>query len=384
MKFAHLADLHLGFRQFDRANKAGANQREADVAEALKRAVDGVLAAGVDAVLLAGDLFHQVRPPNSAILQMFAQLQRLRAAGLPLLAIAGDHDTPRTAETTPILGLYRALDMQVALQRVERFSLEGVTVTAVPVVAARQVATLEPVPGVRNVLLAHGEARGFEGGNAIDATAFARWDYVALGHYHVATKVRANAWYAGSLDYASSNPWGELGEEAKHGLPGKGWLLVTLGEGAPIVEFQPIDPPRRVLDLQPIDATDMTEAQLNAALAERLVVPELAGSWARLVVENLSRLTQRGLDHTALRVFKAAALNLQIEWRRPAAQAPSAERAARMRRQSLEQTVEGFLTERTLPEDVDRERLRALGQAFLATAAGLPDPYTGEPVTGVA
>lgn len=369
MKIAHLADLHLGFRQFDRTNPAGANQREADVAEALKRAVDGVLAAGVDVVLLAGDLFHSVRPTNGAILHMFAQLQRLRAAGLPLVAIAGDHDTPRTAEVTPILGLYRALDLQFAMVKPERFELDGVTVTAAPVAAARYVASLEPVAGVCNVLLAHGEARGFEGANAIDPRAFDRWDYVALGHYHVCHQVAPRAWYAGSLDYVSTNPWDE---------PAKGWLLVELGAEAPIVTFQPIEPPRRILNLQPIDAKELGAEQLNAALAERLAVPELAGAWARLVVENFSRTIQRGLDHEALRRFKAAALNLSIDWRRPTAERPNAARVLRQR--TLDQIVGRFLEDRTLPEDVDRAQLRALGQVFLETAASMPDPYSGAKV----
>ena len=43
MKLAHLADLHLGFRQFDRQTPRGTNQREADVAEVFRRAVDDLL-----------------------------------------------------------------------------------------------------------------------------------------------------------------------------------------------------------------------------------------------------------------------------------------------------------------------------------------------------
>ena len=38
----------------------------------------------------------------------------------------------------------------------------------------------------------------------------ARWDYVALGHYHVCHEVAANAWYSGSLEHVSPNAWGEL------------------------------------------------------------------------------------------------------------------------------------------------------------------------------
>ncbi|PYO64610.1 MAG: DNA repair exonuclease, partial [Gemmatimonadetes bacterium] len=77
MKLAHLADLHLGFRQYDRQTPRGGNQREADVAEAFRRAVDDLLAQRPDLILLGGDVFHSVRPTNPAILFLFQQLHRL-------------------------------------------------------------------------------------------------------------------------------------------------------------------------------------------------------------------------------------------------------------------------------------------------------------------
>jgi len=67
MRIAHLADLHLGFRQFQRLDASGVNQREADVAGAFRRAIDAVIDRRPDAVLIAGDLFHSVRPTNRAI-----------------------------------------------------------------------------------------------------------------------------------------------------------------------------------------------------------------------------------------------------------------------------------------------------------------------------
>ena len=45
MILAHLADIHLGFRQYHRLNPHGINQREADVANVFRTAVDGVIAA---------------------------------------------------------------------------------------------------------------------------------------------------------------------------------------------------------------------------------------------------------------------------------------------------------------------------------------------------
>ena len=61
MKLAHLSDLHLGFRQYERLTPRGANQREADVATALKRAVDDLLEQEPDCVVIAGDVFNAVR-----------------------------------------------------------------------------------------------------------------------------------------------------------------------------------------------------------------------------------------------------------------------------------------------------------------------------------
>ena len=93
MKLAHIADPHLGIRQYHRQTPTGINQREADVAQAFRTTIDGVIAAQPDVVVFGGDLFHSVRPTNSAIVFAFRQLQRLREAlpGAPLVLIADDY-----------------------------------------------------------------------------------------------------------------------------------------------------------------------------------------------------------------------------------------------------------------------------------------------------
>jgi DNA repair exonuclease SbcCD nuclease subunit len=117
LKIAHLADLHLGFRQFDRQTAKGGNQREADVALAFARAVDELLEQRPHLIVVAGDIFHSVRPTNPAILFLFQQLQRLRVAlpDTPVVLVAGDHDTPRTSETGSILRLYEAVGAEVVI-----------------------------------------------------------------------------------------------------------------------------------------------------------------------------------------------------------------------------------------------------------------------------
>src|SRR5690606_29871598 len=145
----------------------GINQREADVAAAFRAAVDGVIAARPDAVLVAGDLFHAVRPTNTAIVFAFRQLQRLREAlpDAPVVLIAGNHDTPRSSETGSILALLEDLGVDVAASEARRFEYPALdlSVLAVPHAALfeGERPALEPAgPARRQVLMLHGEVEG--------------------------------------------------------------------------------------------------------------------------------------------------------------------------------------------------------------------------------
>jgi len=64
VKLAHLADLHLGFRQYDRQTpRAGISARRTSPTR-FRRAVDDLLEQRPDLILVAGDVFHSVRPTN--------------------------------------------------------------------------------------------------------------------------------------------------------------------------------------------------------------------------------------------------------------------------------------------------------------------------------
>jgi exonuclease SbcD len=95
-RFLHIADIHLGF---DRYNSP---ERTKDFFFALSDAIEKyAVAAKVDFVIIAGDLFeHRVIQP--AVLNQ-AQLcfQQLQAADIPVLAIEGNHDnTPYGTATS--------------------------------------------------------------------------------------------------------------------------------------------------------------------------------------------------------------------------------------------------------------------------------------------
>ena len=390
MKLAHLADLHLGFRQFDRQTPRGGNQRETDVAEAFRRAVDDLLEQRPDLIVLAGDIFHSVRPTNPAILFFFQQMQRLRT-GLPdspVVVVAGDHDTPRSLETGTILRLYEALGVEIAVDKPRRivFPKLDCAVLAVPHQALAQAErpALRPEAGAAlNVLVTHGEWPGLgeergtkDYGGALlgrDEIAPAQWDYVALGHYHVAHQVEPNVWYAGSLDYLSPNPWGQLQDERERGRAGKGYLMVHL-PGAR-VEPRPIAPPRRFMELPPIEGAGRTAKELDDEIARVIGVakPSIDDQVVRLVIWNVTRATARDLDHAALRGYKARALNFQLDVRRPEEhRVPGL--GSPQRRQPLPETVREFLGRRPLDAELDRPTFVRLGVEYVEAAGGEERP----------
>jgi DNA repair exonuclease SbcCD nuclease subunit len=261
MRLVHLSDLHLGYRQYQRQTPAGINQREADVAGAFARAVDRTVELRPDVVVIAGDVFHTVRPTNPAILHAFTQFSRLRASlpGTPIIVVAGNHDTPRSTETGCILRLFRPLDVDVVDGEAQRFAYPelGLAVLAVPDVPGGPRVKLEPDPAARyNVLLLHGEVEGMLPAHAAavdrasveisrEELGLPGWSYVALGHYHVHREIAPNAYYSGSVEYTSANAWGELVEERAAGLPGKGIVEHDLDTGAHSFHHLPPSRPTR-------------------------------------------------------------------------------------------------------------------------------------------
>jgi DNA repair protein SbcD/Mre11 len=382
VRLIHISDLHLGFRQYHRLTQSGINQREADVANAFRGAIDRIIALEPDIVVFGGDIFHTVRPMNPAIIHAFNQLARLRRE-LPeavIVLIAGNHDRPRATETGCILRLFSVLHVHVVDAEPRRLSFpeRELSILAVPDVVGDYPA-LMPEAGVRhNVLLLHGEVQGMLPPSAmradratmeipLDAIGATRWSYVALGHYHVYRKIASNAFYSGSIEYTSANPWGELIEERQLGLPGKGFIEFDLDTGAHT--FHALDASRQLVDLSAVVARGLTAAELDAAIKN--VVDQCPGGIddkiVRLVVRDVPRHVARELDQKVLREYKRRALHFHLDTRRPEILRLAAS-GAPGRRPTLRETVESYLGKRSLEPDVDRPALIQLGMQYLQDA----------------
>ena len=382
MKLAHIADPHLGIRQYHRQTSSGINQREADIAQAFRNAIDGVIAARPDAVVVAGDLFHSVRPTNYAIVFAFRQFQRLREAlpDAPVVLIAGNHDTPRTVETGSILRLFEELGIAVATDEPRRLVYPelDLSIFAVPrsaILSAEPPALLPERSQKHQVLVAHFEVEGEYplghvatdyGGTVINRRELHLddWTYIALGHYHTQHQIARNAWYAGSLDFIGPNIWGEAADDVGHGSHGKGWLLVDLEQQR--VERRPVPAARRVLDLEPIRAEGQSAEALDAMVAARTAaIPGgVSDQIVRLRVFEIPRYVAREMDHAAVRGFKADALHFQLDFRRPEAHRTTGV-GAPGRRQTLPELVSSYLERRPLPAELDRAEFVRLGRDLM-------------------
>ena len=393
MRLVHLSDLHLGYRQYQRLTPAGINQREADVARAFRNAIDKTIELQPDVVVIAGDIFHNVRPTNPAILTAFSQFARLKSSlrGTEVVIVAGNHDTPRTAETGCILKLFEPLDVHVVDSEARRvvFPDHSLSILAVPDSGNRRPA-LTPDAGYRhNVLLLHGEVEGVipDHAKVTDRASVTisneelgadRWSYVALGHYHVYRQVAPNAYYSGSIDYTSANAWGELAEEREARIGGKGIIEHDLATGAH--RFHELPNVRRWVDLPALSARGLSSAELDTAI--RTAVERCEGGIdeqvVRLLARDVPRHIARELDQKALREYRRRALHFLLDTRRPDV-IRSHGHGAPGRRPSLRDVVRDKLRGRVIESDLSRDALVDLGIRYLddvEKADATPRPAT--------
>ena len=238
IRIAHISDTHLGYRALGK-------DRSADRAQpALDRCRERICRCrsptsckrDVDLVVHSGDLFNQTRPPYAAIGAAMRQFRRLEEAGIP--ASCHWRESRHAAIAVVRIGFFAVESGCAAnvfrrrLRGGDRFPFPelDLTVTAIP--HGRLTEPMPPAafpnPNTRNVLITHGFVPGMEplthkeaGEEEIDETLLPPdFDYIALGHYHVRSHPRPNAWYAGSTERFG------FGDE-----PVKpGYLIVELGD----------------------------------------------------------------------------------------------------------------------------------------------------------
>lgn len=88
----HTGDTHIGYRQYHSA------ERRSDFLSAFEQVAADAVGDDIDAVIHAGDLFHDRRPDLEDLLGTLDVLRDLDEAGVPFLAIVGNHEGTRKGQ----------------------------------------------------------------------------------------------------------------------------------------------------------------------------------------------------------------------------------------------------------------------------------------------
>lgn len=91
MKFAHMADLHLGGWRDPELEKLNLS--------AFEKALDTCIAEKVDFIVISGDFFDTSMPPFDTLDFVTSKLNELKKSGMPVYTISGSHDFSPSGKT---------------------------------------------------------------------------------------------------------------------------------------------------------------------------------------------------------------------------------------------------------------------------------------------
>jgi DNA repair exonuclease SbcCD nuclease subunit len=242
MRFLHCADIHLGYQQYNH------KERFNDFGRAFYAVLDQAIEQKVDFVILAGDLFHKRSIDALSLNQAMRGLARLRTAGIPCIAVEGNHERSYFEETIgwmKFLALQEFLilldaefvDFKPQLRPWDTHKRQGSyidlpggvrvhglryygsgTVLAVQAYA-EALAQLEAPPARYNIFVAHAGVEGQLEEKA-GGLSLRQWgplrphvDYIALGHFHKPFQIDNWIYNPGSPENCSiaENDWQERG-----------------------------------------------------------------------------------------------------------------------------------------------------------------------------
>ncbi|MGZ0748253.1 DNA double-strand break repair protein Mre11 [Haloparvum sp. AD34] len=247
----HTGDTHVGYQQYH------SPERRADFLDAFQQVVTDAVDDDVDAVVHAGDLFHDRRPELQDLLGTLSVLRDLDDAGIPFLAIVGNHESTRGGQW---LDLFESLDLATRLD--DTPTVVGDTafygLDHVPVSQRDDLAyEFADHDADHAALVAHGLFEPFAHANwdteEVLTESTVDFDAMLLGDNHKPDRAEvAGAWvtYPGSTERASAS------EEQ-----GRGYNLVTFDADAP--GDDPVEIRRRSLETRPFEfiSVDLREGE---------------------------------------------------------------------------------------------------------------------------
>jgi DNA repair exonuclease SbcCD nuclease subunit len=369
MRIAAIGDAHLGRTATSATSADGVNQREVDFEDSFLRATEEALATNPELMVWLGDVFDHPRPNYRSFRVAMRALRMIRDAGVGLVAISGNHDTPRlpgVGNPYAVLGdaypefhfAYR-MDYEAVDLPGLRVHLVPQTRTAEDAVDALHRADAERSGDRVNLLITHplvqSVERRYADMNEIEINDDElRSDLVLLGHYHTFQQLpqRNNVWYAGSTDTFS------FSDE-----PGTAKGFVVLDTDSGVCRHHGLSGQRELHAVPMVDAWGRSPSEIELDVCERLsALPH--GSVARVDIDGIDADVYRMLDLAAINAAGSHLLSTKLapvfrSTTNPVEDMPElATIGARWRRYVSEQQLEQF----------DVERLSLAGQHYLEQA----------------
>jgi DNA repair exonuclease SbcCD nuclease subunit len=316
MRIAALGDAHLGRTATTATTSDGINQREFDFEVSFNAAIDAMLATKPDLMVWLGDVFDHPRPNYRSFRVAMRALAKIREHGVGLVAISGNHDTPRLPGTgNPYAVLSDAFPEFHFAYRLgyEHVDVAGLRIHQVPqtrtaedAVEALQEANANRSLDRVNLLithpLVHSVERRYADMNEIEIDdAELQSDLVLLGHYHVHTTVKDHVWYAGSTDSFTF---------ADDPHKPKGFVMLDTDSG--ICKHHGLPNQRPLVTPDPVYAAGRTPMDVQEEIMIKLA-SVVEGAVVRLALDCIEPDVYRLLDLPAIYQSNAHLLHLKLD-----------------------------------------------------------------------
>lgn len=283
MRFAHLADIHLGFQKTEELQKV-----EQEIFEG---ALDDCVSKKVDFILIPGDLFHVNIPEMRVQKFAFRKFKQVHDAGIPVYVVYGSHDFSPVSNSVIDLLVevgYLKKVTKVLEGKDDKIHLDfvvdkktGALLAGLSGLKAGKDSlyyekldreSLESVPGFK-IFLFHGgldemKTEETSQGDFMPLSLLPKnFDYYAGGHLHSFSHQNysgyENVVYPGTL---FSGYHSDLEENAKGRK--RGYILVDFDSKVNSVEF--VDVPNVGYEYVEVDAQNKISKSVNVELAGRI------------------------------------------------------------------------------------------------------------------
>ena len=319
MKIIHFSDTHLGYNDLDILNDENINQREADFYDAFSQVVEQIKLIKPDYIIHTGDLFHRASPSNRAITFALEQFKIINELNIPFILIAGNHSTPRTNLSSPILKIFESFkNIYVSYnQEYKKVEFDDVVFHTLPHMnddtkALEQIEICESNidENKKNIMMMHCSVGAWylmqEFGEWVYPTdkeyIFEKMDYVALGHWHGFGKVGKyeNVYYSGSTERTSLN-------DKRNS---KGFTEVVLAEKDSL--FQTLAITYKKINIRPIISKEIDCGEYVTSL-ENLDLNDTKDAIVEVKLKNLTALQSIDIQNSDIKELFGDAMSVSIK-----------------------------------------------------------------------